>query len=121
MCNIHVYNTKASHYLINIYVTYNIYILLPAVTIEEVKSFRDELISLGLDPIEDTSGEDDQSEASLDLEKLDYEDESEVEEHGLAELIPNDNKQIMHLCEKLHDKRHLIIATNTLSIEKVGS
>ena len=88
----------------------------PAVTIEEVKSLRDEWISSGLDPIEDTSDEDDR-EASLELEELYSEDESEIEDDGPVELIPNGNKEILHLCEKLHDKGHLIIVRNTLSIE----
>ena len=90
----------------------------PAVTIEEVKSLRYEWISSGRDPIDDTSNEDDQSEASLDLEELDIEDESEIDKDSPAKLIPNDNKEILHLCEKLHDKGHLIIVRNSLRIEK---
>ena len=90
----------------------------PAVTIEEVKSLRYEWISLGEEPIDDTSDEDDRSDASLDLEELDYEDENEIENNSPATLIPSDNKNILHLCEKLHDKGHLIIVRNSLSIEK---
>ena len=90
----------------------------PAVTIKEVKSLRYEWISSGLDPIENTSDEDNQSESSLDLKELDFEDESEIEQDGPAKLIPNDNKEILFLCEKLHDKGHLILIKNTLSIEK---
>ena len=90
----------------------------PAVTIEEVKSLRYEWISSGLDPIENTSDEDNQSESSLDLEELDYEDESEIDKDSPAKLIPNDNEKILYLCEKLHDKGHLIIIRSALSIEK---
>ena len=126
----------------------------PAVTIEQVKSLRYKWISSQLDPIENTSDKDDQSEisfgleeldfeentwdeddqsevsventsdednqseVSLDLEELDFEDESEIEEDGPAKLIPNNKKKILRLCEKLHDKGHLIVIKNTLSIER---
>ena len=90
----------------------------PAVTIEQVKSLRYEWISSGRDPIDDSSDEDNESEDSLNLEELDIEDESEIDKDSPAKLIPNDNKGILHLCEKLHDKGHLIIVRNALSIEK---
>ena len=90
----------------------------PAVTIEQVKSLRYEWISSGMVPIDDSSDEDDRSDASLDLEELDYEDENEIENNSPATLIPSDNKNILHLCEKLHDNGHLIIVRNSLNIEK---
>ena len=83
-----------------------------------MKSLRYEWISSGRDPIDDTSDEDNQSEDFLDLEELDIEDESETDKVSPAKLIPNDNKEILNLCEKLHDKGHLIIVRNALSIEK---
>ena len=86
-----------------------------AVTIEEVKSLRYEWISSGLDPIIDSSVEDSKSEDSLEFEEL---DEGEIDKDSPAKLIPSDNKEILHLCEKLHKKGHLIIVRNTLSIER---
>ena len=90
----------------------------PVVTIEQVKSLRYEWISSGIDSIENAGDEDDQSEASLYLEELDFEDESETDKDSPAKLIPNDNKEILCLCEKLHDKGHIIIIRNAVSIEK---
>ena len=91
----------------------------PAVTIEQVKSLRYEWISSGQDPIDDdSSDEDDQSDASLDLEELYFEAEGEIDKESPAKLVPNDNKELVCLCEKLHDKGHLIIVRNSLSIEK---
>ena len=86
-----------------------------AVTIKEVKSLRYEWISSGLDPIIDSNVEDNKSEDSLEFEEL---DEGEIDKDSPAKLIPSDNIEILHLCEKLHKKGHLIIVRNTLSIEK---
>jgi len=95
------------------------------VTIEEVNSLRHEWISSGRDPIEKPndpnergSDEEDSSEGSLDSQNLDIEDEMEIEKENPAKLIPSDSKEIFSLCEKLHDKGHLIVIKNALSIEK---